>query len=202
VGVVDSLDHVTRATFSRPGDAIVLLGENTDELGASEYLSWIHGIVAGAPPRCDLAAHAQLIDALLDAIAAGYVASAHDTSEGGLAVALAECAMGERDALLGAEVDLSAWAALPLRALLFGEAQGRVVVSTPAPEQVLAVAQRHGVPAAVIGTVTPASTGLSIKVRDQAWTADVRELAAAFHDAIPQIMSQPAAQAPAGQPTA
>jgi phosphoribosylformylglycinamidine synthase len=107
--------------------------------------------------------------------------------------------MGDREAITGADVDLSAWAALPLRALLFGEAQGRVVVSTASPDAVLAHAARHGVPAHVIGAVRPAANGLTLRVGDRGWTAEVRRLAAAFHDAIPGIMSQPAVQAPAGQ---
>src|SRR5687767_11732457 len=67
VGLIDDIDHVTRATFQTPGDAIVLLGEPTDELGGSEYLARIHGVTAGAPPPCDLAAGRRLIHALLEA---------------------------------------------------------------------------------------------------------------------------------------
>src|SRR5207253_8077407 len=96
VGLVEHIDHVTRANFEHAGDSIVLLGEPTGELGASEYLARIHGVVAGRPPRCDLAAERRLIDAVLDAIQAGHITSAHDTSDGGLAVALAECCMMDR----------------------------------------------------------------------------------------------------------
>ena len=124
VGLIDDLDHVTRATFRTAGDTIVLLGEPTAEIGGSEYLSRIHGVTAGAPPRCDLAAERALIDALLEAIRAGVVSSAHDCSDGGLATALAECAMANRERTLSATVDLTSWSALPARALLFGEAQG------------------------------------------------------------------------------
>ena len=106
VGVVDSIRHVTGAAFTTAGDSIVLLGNPTDELGGSEYLARVHGIVAGAPPRCDLAAERKLIDALLEAIQSGLVRSAHDCSDGGLAVALAECCLVNRDAQLGADVDL------------------------------------------------------------------------------------------------
>src|SRR6185437_3351446 len=105
--VVESLAHVTRSTFHVDGDAIVLLGDPTDEIGASEYLARVHGVVAGAPPACDLDRERALIDALLDVIAAGAIHSAHDCSDGGLAVALAECAIGDADAPLGAEIDLS-----------------------------------------------------------------------------------------------
>ena len=102
VGVVESLDHVTPATFSHDGDEIVLLGEPTNELGGSEYLKTIHGIVAGAPPECDLARERALIEALLEAIALGAVRSAHDCSDGGFAVALAESAIMDRNRPMGA----------------------------------------------------------------------------------------------------
>src|SRR5439155_7023769 len=68
VGIIDALAHITRAPFQNVGDAIVLLGEPTVELGASEYLSRIHGVIAGAPPACDLDAEFALIVALHDAI--------------------------------------------------------------------------------------------------------------------------------------
>jgi phosphoribosylformylglycinamidine synthase len=140
VGLLDDVEHATTAVFRTTGNSIILLGENTDELGASEYLRWIHGVVAGRPPACDLKAEARLIEALLEAVADATVASAHDCSDGGLAVALAECCVMDEDAPRGASVDLTRWSALPLRALFFGEGQGRVIVSTPDPAAVLAIA--------------------------------------------------------------
>ena len=110
----------------------------------------------------------------------------------GPAVALAECAMADRQRTFGADVDLSEWSALPLRALLFGEAQGRVVISTADAAAVLAIAERHGVPARRIGTVTEHDTGLSVRVGDRRILAPIGELAAAYHEAIPTIMNRPA----------
>ena len=193
VGVVPHIDQVTRAAFEQDGDAIVLLGHPTDEIGGSEYLHIIHGTVAGAPPRCDLAAERALIDALLDSIAAGVVGSAHDCSDGGLAVALAECCIMNRGHAVGAEVDLGAWSALPLRALLFGEAQGRVVIATANPADVIATATRHGVPAARIGTVTAGSGVLRLRVGKRAIDAPLATLADAYHEAIPARMARSAA---------
>jgi len=189
VGVVDSLDHVTRSGFTIDGDAIVLLGEPTAELGASEYLAWIHGVVAGAPPRCDLARERATIEALLEAIRAGVVRSAHDCSEGGLAVALAECAIGDAEHPVGADVDLSPWSALPLRALLFGEAQARVIVSTADPARVCAIAERHGVAATRIGAVRAAAPAMRIVVGARTIVAPVDTIAGAYHDAIPRRMA-------------
>ena len=192
VGLVPALAQVTRSAFSTPGDAIVLLGENTGELGGSEYLVRLHDTVAGAPPRCDLAGERALIDALLEAIAAGAVRSAHDCADGGLAVALAECCMMERGAAVGAAVDLSPWGALPLRALLFGEAQGRVVLSTPDAAAVLAVAARHAVPARTIGRVGDAGAPLVLTVGERTIVAPLARLADAWHEAIPRIMQRAA----------
>ena len=199
VGVVEQLEHITRSAFAEVGHAIVLLGEPTAELGASEYLARIHGVTAGAPPACDLARERATIDALLEAIAGGHVANAHDCADGGLAVALAECCVGDRDAMHGAEVDLSAWSALPPRALLFGEAQARIVVGTAAPERVLAIAAKHGVPARRVGSVRKART-LTITVAGARLHAPLDRLARAYHDAIPSIMARSVAAAAVAEP--
>ncbi|MBA3673177.1 MAG: phosphoribosylformylglycinamidine synthase II, partial [Gemmatimonadaceae bacterium] len=192
VGVVESLAHVTRSTFSIDGDAIVLLGENSDELGASEYLQRVHGLAIGSPPACDLSAEHAVIEALLESIAAGAVRSAHDCSDGGLAVALAECAMMDRTGAVGAEVDLDAWTSLSERALLFGEAQSRVVVSTPDEATVLAIAGRHGVPARRIGTVRADSPRLDVRSAGRRWSATIASLAEAYHETLPRIMQRTA----------
>jgi len=107
VGLLDDAAHATRMNFTTPGEAIVLFGENTDELGGSEYLAWVHGVVAGAPPSCDLDGEKKLIDALLEAIRAGHVRSAHDCSKGGIAVALAESCMADREKTTDATIDLA-----------------------------------------------------------------------------------------------
>jgi len=194
VGLIDDVRLVTRAAFNAKGHDIVLLGDNTGELGGSEYLASIHGLVAGAPPSCSLDGEKALIDALLECIGGSHVASAHDCSEGGLAVALAECCIGREDRPCGATVDLSPWTALPLRALLFGEAQGRVVVSTGHAAEVLAIAARHGVPARVIGSVRSASAGLTFTVGARTVHASCERLSTAFHAALPRAMKQAAAE--------
>jgi phosphoribosylformylglycinamidine synthase len=189
VGLIDSLAHITRSQFRAEGDAVVLLGEPTAELGGSEYLARIHGTVAGAPPACDLDRERVLIDALLESITSGVVHSAHDCSDGGLAVALAECCVMDRNAQFGAAIDLSAWSTLPTRALLFGEAQARVVVSTAMPDTVLTIAKKHGVPARVIGRVTAAGAPLQISTSTTRIDASLAELDEAYHESIRSIMS-------------
>jgi phosphoribosylformylglycinamidine synthase len=190
VGLIDDLSHITRATFQKDGDAILLLGELGGELGGSEYLATIHGQVIGAPPRCDVEREKALIDALLEAIRAGVVSSAHDCSDGGLAVALAECCIANRDSESGADVDLSSHSTLQDRAILFGESQGRIVVSSPAPERVLAIAAKTGVPCARIGQVLRESDALVIKLPRRSMRSPLSRLRRAYHETIPKIMAR------------
>jgi phosphoribosylformylglycinamidine synthase len=189
VGLVESLEHVTHAAFREPGDAIVLLGEPTDELGGSEYLARIHDVVAGAPPACDLARERAVILSLLEAIRDGVVDSAHDCSDGGLAVALTECTIANRERMVGADVDLGAWNALPPRAVLFGEAQGRIVVGTREPARVLAIARQHGVPAREIGRVTREQR-LRIAAGDRTIDASLSRLASLYYETIGNLMQR------------
>src|SRR6185437_148963 len=193
VGLIDSLAQITRSAFQDERDAIVLLGEPTAELGASEYLARIHGLVAGAPPACDPAAERRLIDGLLDAIEAGVVRSAHDCADGGLAVALAECCIMDRENAHGAHLDLTHWRELPNRALLFGEAQGRVIVSTAMPDTLIGVMRRHGVPARVIGQVGAVGAPMQITTAAGSLVATLERLDDAYHEAIPRMMARASA---------
>jgi phosphoribosylformylglycinamidine synthase len=190
VGLIDDLSHITRATFQKDGDAILLLGELGGELGGSEYLATIHGKVIGAPPRCDVEREKTLIDALLEAIRAGVVSSAHDCSDGGLAVALAECCIASPEHGNGADIDLSSHSTLQNRTILFGESQGRVVVSSPAPERVIAIAAKAGVPCARIGRVLSESDTLAIKLPKGSLQSPLSRLRRAYHETIPKIMAR------------
>ncbi|MEO8576920.1 MAG: phosphoribosylformylglycinamidine synthase subunit PurL [Gemmatimonadales bacterium] len=192
VGLCEAVENITGATFTRPGDIILLMGDTRDELGGTEYLAEIHGVVAGAPPACDLVHERRAIDALLEAIGAGIIESAHDCSDGGLAVALAESCMSNQREQTGADVDLSSLSPVPARAALFGETQGRYVVSSSAPERVEAIAKLHDVPIYRIGVVTDADSGLRIRAFGKSVDADIASLSSAYHDAIPSIMSAPA----------
>jgi len=193
VGLIDDLDSITRSHFSTEGDTIVLLGTPTAELGGSEYLTRVHHLVAGAPPHCDLKVERDLIEAVLASIEAGVVRSAHDSSDGGLAVALAECCIIDRGRPMGARIDLSSFAALPMRALLFGEAQARIIISTPDPTALREVATRHGVTSTTIGTVASADDPLEIRVGDRTLTASLPWLDRLYFETIPDIMTKSAA---------
>lgn len=188
VGILDDVDKLTRHAFQSVGDAIVLLGDNTNELGGSEYLYVIHDLVAGPPPEVDLLGERRLQHAVLAAIQKGLVKSAHDVSEGGLACALAECALGDGEALLGVEVTLDD--PLPTAALLFGEAQGRVLVSCDPKnaEKLQQLARDHGVPSRVIGTVTEAASGFVMHAKNADMDVDLDSMKALFFGTIPNIM--------------
>jgi phosphoribosylformylglycinamidine synthase len=201
VGLVEKPEHITTQWFKDEGDAIILLGAPVDAqdplqgLGGSAYLQVIHGKKTGSPPRCDLEKEKELHLALRALIHSGVIKSAHDCSEGGLAVALAEGCISqliarETPRLIGADVDLSqVGRAVPgaprpdediepyrLDALLFGETQARVVISVSALNagKVLAQAKILGVPAARIGTV--GGTVLQIKTAQCTLSGDVSEL--------------------------
>ncbi len=153
VGLIEPADRATTQWFKRAGDAIVLLGTTREDLGGTEYLRVAHHREQGTPPYLNLDEERALQACVLKLIGEGLVQSAHDCSDGGLAVALAECCMtGETP--LGATVRLDA-KGLRRDALLFGESPSRVVLSVE-PEQadkVVAAAQAAGVAAARIGQV-------------------------------------------------
>jgi len=166
VGLIEKPEHITTQWFKGEGDAILLLGEAVDSsdpllgLGGSAYLQRIHGQKTGTPPRCDLEKEKDLQGALRSLIHGGGIKSAHDCSEGGLAVALAESCISQQIArdtprLVGAQIDLSRFAETRLDALLFGETQGRVVISVAAIDavKVLERAKILGVSAIFLGTV-------------------------------------------------
>jgi phosphoribosylformylglycinamidine synthase len=190
VGLIDDVSHVTRSAFQQDGDAVLLLGEMRGELGGSEYLSTIHGKVAGPPPACDPVRERKVIDALLEAIRADVINSAHDCSDGGIAVALAECCISNVESQTGAEIDLSRYSGIENRALLFGETQGRILVSSSAPERVISIARTFDVPCERIGTVRAASEILEIVLPKGSLRAPLSRLSNAYHATIPDIMSR------------
>lgn len=152
VGLLDKVEQRVTVSFKQLGDVVCLLGETYEELGGSEYLKVVHSLERGHPPRLDLGAERRLQDYLVAARAEGLLASAHDCSDGGLAVTLAESAIAGE---LGAEIELVGLHGMRPDALLFGESQSRVVV-TVKPQDVgraETLAATLGVPFAVVGKV-------------------------------------------------
>jgi phosphoribosylformylglycinamidine synthase len=156
VGLIEDADTTVRRAFRASGDVVVLLGDNYDELGGSEYLNMAHGVVRGTPPALHLLGEAALQRVLVEGVAQRIVRSAHDCAEGGVAITIAECCF---DTPFGVEVELAgvpgASGSYRDIATLFSESASRAVVSV-APgrvDELLALAARAGVPAAAIGIV-------------------------------------------------
>ncbi len=200
-GVIEKPEHITTQFFKDAGDAIILLGEAFDAkdpllgLGGSAYTQVVKGIKAGTPPPCDLEVEKELQLCLRALICSGSVKSAHDCSEGGLAVALAEgCisrqAARETPVLVGAELDLSGLPDTRLDALLFGESQARVVISVAKLDAVKVIerAKLLGVRATRIGTV--GGENLVIKTAKGEFRWDVKSLYHAWWDSIPNLMRE------------
>jgi phosphoribosylformylglycinamidine synthase len=156
VGLLEQADHVLERRFQRPGDLVILLGQGHGELGGSEYLKLVAALVRGVPPALDLQAERALQDLLVRLAGDRLVRSAHDCSDGGIAVALAECCFGSGGAGAEASIDgvnVSRDPRVNDAAALFGESASRVVVSaTPGDvTEVLRRAAAARVPARVIG---------------------------------------------------
>jgi phosphoribosylformylglycinamidine synthase len=197
VGLLEEAGRVVTQWFKEEGDAIVILGHAREEIGASEYLAQIHSLEEGIPPLLDLKAEAALQDLLVAGAARGLLRSAHDLSDGGLAVALAEACMTGPGAL-GAEVDLS-----PVRtprgkeiradALLFGESASRVVVSVAQDRlgELESLAEAGQIPFLVAGRVRGSGAGARIEIRSGAGrlvSSGVEELRRVWENAFARLM--------------
>lgn len=186
VGLIEDIEHITTQAFQAEGDVIFLLGETRAEFGGSELQKIVTGTIEGHAPHLDLEVEKELQACTLQAIQKGYVASAHDVAEGGLAVALAEsCIAGE----CGADVELQG--DLSPTAHLFAESQSRILLSIK-EEQVEAFqrfASQFSINVQRIGQVNKAPT-ISICVNgEQAVTMERDTLKAAWKEAIPCYMT-------------
>jgi phosphoribosylformylglycinamidine synthase subunit PurL len=180
VGLVEDIDHITTQSFKEAGDLIYLIGETKPEFGGSELQKLTNGEIFGKAPELNLEVEEKAQKQVLSAIRAGVVASAHDVSEGGVAVALAESLMGSSN--LGAEVTLQGEATTAL----FSESQSRFVLTVKKENQ----AQFESlVDAIYIGTVTD-SSDLKITCGDELVVSQpVSTLEKAWKGAIPCLLS-------------
>jgi phosphoribosylformylglycinamidine synthase len=224
VGLIEKLEHVTTQWFKDEGDAIILLGDAVDQadpifgLGGSAYLQVIHGKKNGSPPRCDLEVAKTLHTTLIGLIQSGLVNSAHDCSEGGLAVALAESCISqliarETPRLIGATVDLSAVAAdvsplksnsedsqsrltsaatsqgVRLDALLFGETQSRIVISCKVLDAVKVVERAKLMGVPAVQFGKVGGDQLTVKTAAGEFSAPLTELHDAWWNSIARAMA-------------
>ncbi|HJQ26397.1 MAG TPA: phosphoribosylformylglycinamidine synthase subunit PurL [Blastocatellia bacterium] len=191
VGIIEDARQVTTQWFRNDDRAIILLGETADDLGASEYALVTRGELLGRVPLLDLDLERRVQRACLKIIQVGLVESAHDCADGGLSVALAECAFSSyRKAAVGCAVNLEG--GLSQAALLFAETPSRVVLTAPDAnvEAILEIAAEHQVAAAVIGRtggerLRLAAGGEVIVDRP------VAEVEAAWRGVLPQTLEVP-----------
>ncbi len=167
IGMVGILEDVTKRVtqfFKQSDHLIVLIGKNKGEIGGSEYLHKIHNMVKGTPPKVDLKYEKRLINALVELAEKKLIASAHDISLGGFAITIAESCMNP-EGFVGAEVELNDNIRGDL--LLFGEDQGRVIISLPEKnfEEFRKIMENYQLPFEIIGKTNSTKT-LSIKGRN------------------------------------
>ena len=150
IGIIEDCDYICSMEFKNRGDLIVLLGENKEELGGSEYLKIIHNLERGIPPRIDLLKEQAVQNVCREAIKRGLLSSAHDCSVGGLAIALAESCIKRGK---GAKIEIKD--KIRSDALLFGESQSRIIISLNSKNlsSLQEIADKYQVPLLVLGSV-------------------------------------------------
>jgi len=156
VGLIEDADKYVTQGFKHEGDLIVLLGENKADLSGSEYLYLVHKQKKGNP-QIDMVMEKAVQDTCLEAIKSGVVNSAHDCSEGGLAVVLAESCITDKSRMLGAQIRLDDLkkGSIRLDEILFGEVPSRIVVSVNKDKlkALEEIAKRNSVPCRVLGKI-------------------------------------------------
>src|SRR5213592_164172 len=194
VGLIDDESHITIQWFKNAGDAIILVGEIGNELGASQFLKICHGRKQGPPPCVDLELEINVQNVVRDLIRAGLVKSAHDCSEGGLAVALAECCFNP-EKLLGAEIDLKA-GETPVTAALFNESQSRIVISVvPADlKKTMTILRASSVPFEQLGKVC--RDELRIGINGETFRWPIADLYDGWFNAIRHVVEEDAERIP------
>jgi phosphoribosylformylglycinamidine synthase subunit PurL len=205
VGLIDNEKHVTTQFFKRESDTIILVGEMGGELGGSQFLKVCYRKKIGPPPHVDLTHEIKIQNAVRDLIRKGLVKSAHDCSEGGLGVALAECCFNP-DHLFGAGINVARASGLPedesavanLRgeedrkrdacATLFNESQSRIIISVDAnnAERTMSILREDGVPFRQLGKV--GGNDLRIRVNDETFRWRVTDLHDDWFNAIRRVV--------------
>ena len=184
VGLIEDAAKCVTQDFKKDGDVIVLLGENSSDLSGSEYLYLIHGLKKG-DPQIDISKEKAVQQACLEAAQNGVISSSHDCSEGGLAVALAESCITNKNRLSGADIQLGS-GGIRKDALLFGEEPSRIVVSVGKDNlnDLEKMAKKYSVSCKILGNVGGKKLTISCEkaaLIDQ----DVKALSDTWRNAIP-----------------
>jgi len=193
VGVVDNIERTVGMAWQESGDEIFLVGDCRDELGGSEYLYVLHKLEEGRPPALDIARELAVQKLVLAGIREGLIRSAHDCSDGGLAVTLAESCIAAK---LGAHIELVdgvAQGEFRMDSLLFGESQSRIVISVKpeSAEKLRAAGRTLGVPVTKLGIVGGNSLSIAdnrLDQFDQQLALSVAEMEDGWRNAIGRLM--------------
>lgn len=180
VGLIKDLDHITTQSFKNAGDLVYLLGETKDEFGGSELQKLTSGKIFGKAPELDLEVEEKNQKAVLKAIQEGLVASAHDLAEGGLAVALAESAIGSEG--LGVKVNTTGHAV----SALFSESQSRFILTVKKEHQ---SEFEKVTSAALIGEITEQPTLQIVHDGETIIDTPIETLEKAWKGAIPCLLN-------------
>jgi phosphoribosylformylglycinamidine synthase len=189
IGIVEDMRHVTTQWFEQSDRAIIMLGVTTNDLGASQYLQ-VHGKLEGQVPALDLSVERRVQDACLKMIQSGLIESAHDISDGGLAIALAEsCYSSYRRDRIGCKVNIEG--DLSDAALLFAESPSRIIISATNEnaESILNIARDMNIPASVIGRTGGDTLEISVNGKTVI-NQDVAEIERYWRGAIPRLLER------------
>jgi phosphoribosylformylglycinamidine synthase II len=191
VGLLDDWSKMMTLGFKAPGEHIVLIGHTKGHVGQSLWLEVCHGRREGPPPPVDLAAEHRAGECIRSLIASGLVSAVHDCSDGGAAIAVAEMALAGN---IGLEMTLVEEIANPA-AILFGEDQGRLVVTTGDPDSVRSAANAAQLFAVPIGITGGDCITFDLVGRGGRQSVTLAALRAAFEGFFPRLMGEDAALA-------
>ncbi len=184
VGLIEDIEHITPLAFQEEGDIIYIIGETKSEIGGSEFLKEFYGRVEGDCPALDLEKEKQIQQTLLKAIRKGWIRSAHDVSDGGLAVALAECCITDRNKAVGARIELRNISMRP-EWFLFSESQSRIILSIKPDyqDQVEKLFKKENIVIFRAGT----AGGQNLEIND--WISlSIQELSDIYYGTLPRLM--------------
>jgi phosphoribosylformylglycinamidine synthase len=202
IGLLEHTEHIVTATFKQDGDVIYLLGELHQDLNGSEFLSYFYGELGTDAPPCSLDEEKALQAFLVEAAKVKLLQSAHDVSDGGLAVALIESAILNENLQVGFAVELhTAPSDIAIQSVLFSEAQGRVLISVTGDKQnaAEALAKSFGLVCQKIGKT--GGRQCTIAVNDETvFEASLSELNRVYFHALEEVMFRPKPEEKLAQP--
>ncbi len=183
VGLIEKTENVTTGEFKKEGDLIYLLGEDYEEIGGSEYLKEIHGLVTGEIPKIDLQTEKDLYNLLLELVEARVINSAHDISDGGILVTLAESCIINKEKMIGAKVNIHIKTREDFT--FFSESQSRIIVSVNPEnkEKFEKIASHSFTPFTCLGE----TGGKSLRINDQ-YEFQLELLSGIYYDSIGKKM--------------